>query len=122
MSSGGLRQDEASLSSLASPSRGSSGEMRELLALVVLGFFELVVRVIVEVDLVYRMTRSADWVLIFLGERGTRRRVDPVAFLVAATDLDVPNGVLVKLIVRVCPSDGQTRTMDSILFLRIGDL
>ncbi len=61
--------------------------------LVVLVFFELVAGVIAEVDLVDRTIRSGEQLLIFLGVSGTRRIAVPVTFLVAATNLDAPNGV-----------------------------
>ncbi len=71
-----------------------AGELRcEGKVLVVLGFFELDVGVIAEVGLVDRTIRLDECLLIFIGVKGMQRRAVPVTFLVAATDLDAPNGV-----------------------------
>ena len=101
MSSGGPRPDEASLSSSSLPSLGAGGGVMR----VVRCFFDLVEVVNAGVDLVHRTIRSADLVLMFLDARGTRRLVGPASFLATSTtDLGAPNGVLVKLIVRICAS------------------
>ena len=64
--------------------------------LVVRIFFELDVEVLAEVDLVTRTPRAGESYEVLLGVVSRRRRAVPVAFLVATTDRDAPNGLGIK--------------------------